>query len=225
MMDGLGINSIFDRYYKKYDAWYDKHKFAYLSELEAIKKVLPNKGKGLEIGVGTGRFASSLGIKFGIDPSKKMLAIASKRGINVKLGMGEKLPYKDSSFDYVAIIITLCFVNDPQEVLAQSYRVLKKNGKIAIGIVDKNSFLGKSYQRKESIFYKQANFFSVREVTDLLKETGFKRFSYYQTIFELPDKINSIENPQDGFDNGGFVVVSGEKTAGENQKERSMSKL
>ena len=35
------MKDIFDRHYKKYDAWYDRNIFAYLSELEAIKKVQP----------------------------------------------------------------------------------------------------------------------------------------------------------------------------------------
>jgi len=59
--------NIFDRYYKRYDNWYEKNKFAYLSELKTVRKVLPRKGKGLEIGVGTGRFAAALGISTGID--------------------------------------------------------------------------------------------------------------------------------------------------------------
>ena len=46
--------NIFYSYYKKYGAWYDKNKFAYLSEVEVVKKVLPQRGKGLEIGVGKG---------------------------------------------------------------------------------------------------------------------------------------------------------------------------
>jgi len=203
--------NIFERYCKKYDAWYDKHKFAYLSELEALRKVLPKKGKGLEIGVGTGRFAAPLGIKYGIDPSRKMLEIAKKRGVKVRLGSGEKLYFKNSSFDYVAIIITLCFIKDPIKVLGEARRVLKKNGKIISGIIDKDSFLGKFYQKKKSIFYKQARFFSVKEATRLLRETGFIKFSYYQTLFKLPDKIDSIEKPKRGFSKGGFVVISGEK--------------
>ena len=205
------MKNIFDRYYQKYDTWYDKHKFAYLSELEAIKKVFPKKGKGLEIGVGTGRFAAPLGIKYGIDPSKKMLEIARKRGVEVKLGYGENLPFAGATFDYVAIIITLCFVKDPRKVLSEARRVLKKNGKVIIGIIDRDSFLGKFYRKKKSIFYKQANFFNVRKITNLLKEAGFKRLSYYQTIFKLPDEIDSVEMPQKGFGKGGFVVISGEK--------------
>jgi len=205
------MSDIFDKHYKKYDAWYERNKFAYLSELGAVEKVLPKKGKGLEIGVGTGRFAVPLGIKYGIDPSKKCLEIAKKRGVKVHLGSGEKLPFGNSTFDYVAIIITLCFVRNPFKVLSETRRVLKKNGKVIIGIIDKDSFLGNFYRKKKSIFYKQANFFNVREVVNLYKEAGFKKLSCYQTIFKLPDKIDSVGMPQKGFGKGGFVVISGEK--------------
>lgn len=205
------MSNVFDQYARKYDVWYDKNKFAYLSELEALRKVLPKKGKGLEIGVGTARFAAPLGIRHGIDPSRKMLEIAKKRGVKVRLDNGEKLYFKNSSFDYVAIIITLCFVKDPLKVLKEARRVLKRSGKIIIGIIDKDSFLGKFYQRKKGIFYKQARFFTIEEATRLLRETGFIRFSYYQTLFKLPDKIDSIEKPKRGFSKGGFVVISGEK--------------
>jgi len=205
------MKNIFNRYYKRYDAWYNKNRFVYLSELEALRKVLPEKGKGLEIGVGTARFAAPLGIGYGIDPSKKMLEIAERRGVKVHLGSGEKLYFKNSSFDYVTIIITLCFVKDPLKVLDEARRVLKKNGKIIIGIIDKESFLGKFYRRKKSVFYKQANFFGVPELVNLLKITGFNRFSYYQTIYKLPGKISLIQKAKKGFGKGGFVVISGEK--------------
>jgi len=205
------MKNIFDRYYQRYDEWYDKHKFVYLSEIEAVRKVLPEGGKGLEIGVGTGRFASQLGIQYGIDPSKRMLEIAKKRGIKAKLGCGEKLPFANGTFDYVAIIITICFVKDPIKVLSEVRRVLKKDGKIIIGIIDKNSFLGKFYQRKKSVFYKQANFFGVKELTSLLETLGFKKFSYYQTVFKIPEEISSIEKPKRGYGRGGFVVIRGEK--------------
>ena len=205
------MKTIFDRYYKKYDAWYDRNRFAYLSELEAVKKALPRRGKGLEIGIGTGRFAHALGISTGIDPSKNMIQIAERRGIDVRLGSGERIPFKNAAFDYAAIIITICFVKDPGRVLKEARRVLKKNGRIIMGIIDKDSFLGEFYQQKKSIFYKEANFFNVREITDLLKNTGFSEFSYYQTLYKLPAEIKSLQRPRKGFGQGGFVVISGEK--------------
>jgi len=201
------MNSVFDRFVKKYDAWYDKNKFAYLSELEALRKILPNKGKGLEIGVGTGRFAVPLGIKFGVDPSKRMLEFAKARGIKVELGSGEDLSFNRASFDYVVIIITLCFVKDPLKVLKETKRVLRKNGKLIIGIIDKDSFLGEFYHTKQNIFYRQAHLCSVKELASLLRQVGFEKISYFQTLFSLPGNITSIEKPQKGFGKGGFVVI------------------
>jgi len=205
------MSSVFDKHYKRYDAWYHKNRYAYSSELKAIKRLLPRKGKGLEIGVGTGRFAGPLKIRFGIDPSKNMIKIARKRGVEARFGFGEKLPYKNNSFDYIVIIITICFVKDPWKVLKEAKRVLKKKRRLIIGIIDKESFLGRFYQRKKSLFYKQANFFSVKEIKELLKNQGFDKFSYYQTLFDYPHRIYSIENPHRGFGTGGFVVISARK--------------
>ncbi len=61
---------VFDRNWKKYDSWFEKHKDVYFSELKALKKVIPG-GFGLEVGVGSGRFANPLDVKMGIDPPEK----------------------------------------------------------------------------------------------------------------------------------------------------------
>ncbi|MBN2483952.1 MAG: class I SAM-dependent methyltransferase [Candidatus Omnitrophica bacterium] len=208
------MSGIFDKYYKQYDAWYDRNTFSYLSELEAVKNFLPRKGKGLEIGVGTGRFAHALGIQYGIDPSKEMLKIAAWRGVHVQQAAGEDIPFPEDTFDYVAIIISLCFVHDPLKVLKESYRVLKQNGRIILGIVDKNSFLGKFYQKKKSIFYKDAHFFSVEEISKLLAITEFPKVDYSQTLFDLPSEMTAVQKPRKGYGQGGFVVISARKREG-----------
>ena len=205
------MSDFFDEHYQEYDAWYDRNKFAYLSELEAVKKALPEKGYGLEIGVGSGRFAAPLGITVGIDPSKKMVELARGRGVDARLGAGEEISFKDSTFDYVAIIVTLCFVQDPEKVIAESERALKPGGKIIIGIIDKESFLGAFYQKKGSIFYGHARFFDIKEVMQMLEVEGFSKFSYYQTVFDYPDKLSAIEKPREGFGEGGFIVISAVK--------------
>jgi len=201
------MSDLFDKHYRRYDAWYDENKFTYLSELKAVKKVLPTEGYGLEIGAGSGRFTAPLDIAMGIDPSKNMLELARKRGVNAVSGTGEELPFKDATFDYVAIIVTLCFVQDPEKVIAESVRVLKPGGKIVIGIVDKESFLGKYYQEKGSMFYDHAHFFDIKEVLQMLIASGFGNFVCYQTIFNYPDKLNTVEKPRKGFGDGGFVMI------------------
>jgi ubiquinone/menaquinone biosynthesis C-methylase UbiE len=117
MENYLQIQEVFNKNVKNYDEWYKKNKYIYLSEIEALKKAIPQGKKGLEIGVGTGRFAAVLGIGYGIDPSEEVLKIAQKRGIKTFLGYGEKLPFNDEEFDFVAIIITICFVKNPENVL------------------------------------------------------------------------------------------------------------
>jgi len=206
--------NIFDIYPKEYDNWYEENKFAYLSEIEALKKVIPEKGEGLEIGVGTGRFAQPLRIKTGIDPSSKMLEIAKTRGIKTYLGVGENLPFGDKEFDFILIVITLCFVQNPEQVIRESNRVLKDNGKLIIGIIDKNSYLGKLYQKKKEEghrFYKKANFYSTEEVIELLKKHNFGKFTFYQTIFKPLEKLNKIEKPKKGYGKGSFVAISARK--------------
>ena len=60
---------IFEQSAQEYDAWFDRHQAVYQSELLAVKAFLPTAGRGLEIGVGTGRFAGPLGIGTGVEPA------------------------------------------------------------------------------------------------------------------------------------------------------------
>jgi ubiquinone/menaquinone biosynthesis C-methylase UbiE len=209
------VRNIFDRLYRRYDAWYDLHKYAYLSELEAVKKALPPKGVGLEIGVGTGRFAAPLGIKMGVDPSSKMIALARRRCVDARIGRGENLPFKEASFDYAAIIVTLCFVKNPIKVLAEAYRVLKTRGILILGIIEKNSFWGRLCQKKRSPFYKTACFFNKKELVGLLKDAGLTDFKAYWTLSQPPDKMTRIETPKTKrTKKSSFLVIRCQKKSG-----------
>src|SRR3989339_1583494 len=131
--------NIFETHYKEYDVWYDKYPLVFESELLALKKTVPVKGIGIEVGVGTGRFASVLNIKYGIDPSRNMLKLAKKRGVLVKQASGESIPYKEYSFDYAVLIFSLCFLKDPLKTFKEIKRILKPRGKLIVGFIDKKS--------------------------------------------------------------------------------------
>ncbi len=205
--------SVFDILPEKYDLWYEKHKFAYLSEVEAIRKVFPEGGKSLEVGVGSGRFASPLNIEYGIDLSLNLLLIAQKRGVKVVLGSAESLPFIGDLFDSVLICVSICFFKNPEKALSECNRVLKKGGNLTVAFVDKESFLGKFYlQKKEkSVFYKDARFFSVLQVVEMLEKSGFKDFNSVQTLFDFPENLKKPDTPLPGYGKGGFVVVSAKK--------------
>ncbi|MBS3781504.1 MAG: class I SAM-dependent methyltransferase [Candidatus Thermoplasmatota archaeon] len=202
----------FERHHERYDRWFENHEKLYESELEAVRELIPKEGQGIEIGVGSGRFSTPLSIEFGLDPSKEMLKLADERGIRVIRGIGEKLPFKDESFDFALIVTTICFFDDPSEALKETARILKPEGAVVIGFIDKESPLGHIYQKKkdDNVFYSAAKFFSVEEVIQLLNQVEFSNFSFVQTLFGGIDRA-SFEKPKKGYDEGSFVVVSARK--------------
>lgn len=76
----MKINSdnikVFDQNILEYDQWFEKHSAIYQSEILVIQKAIPKNKTGIEIGVGTGRFAEPLNIKFGVEPSENMARVA-----------------------------------------------------------------------------------------------------------------------------------------------------
>jgi len=203
----------FERYVSRYEEWFEKNKYVYESELLAVKKILPKGGEGIEIGVGTGRFAAPLGIKIGVEPSSKMARIAIERGIKVIKGVAEELPLHDEQFDFALMVTTVCFVDDVEKSFREIHRILKDGGYVVIGFVDRESELGKYYElrKEENPFYRKAIFLSVEDVVLTLKKCGFKNFEYVQTIFHSLEDVKAIEEIKEGFGEGSFVVVRAQK--------------
>ena len=199
----------FNTQHGRYEAWFTYHQTAYHSELLAIRALLSWQGLGLEIGVGTGRFAAPLGVKVGIDPSKAMLSYAIKRDISAIQGVAEALPFKDAVFDYCLIVTTICFVDDPRTMLNEAHRVLKSGTSLVIGFIDRTSPLGQYYlsHQAENVFYREATFYSASEVETLLSDAGFADQAWGQTVSKSLNEIQEIEPLHEGRGHGGFLVV------------------
>ena len=80
---------VFEEHAGDYDAWFDEHNSVYQAQLRILRETVPDFQRGLEVGVGSGRFAAPLGIKFGIDPSQKLTVMAKHRGVEVNRGVAE----------------------------------------------------------------------------------------------------------------------------------------
>ncbi|MEE4604301.1 MAG: class I SAM-dependent methyltransferase [Desulfobacteraceae bacterium] len=203
----------FQRYTGQYEDWFSDHRWVYEAELRAVKALLPESDRGLEVGVGTGRFAKPLGIKTGLEPSVRMREIARRRGIKVLAGVAENLPFGDGEFDLVLMVTTVCFLDDIHQAFQEAHRVLANDGFFIAGIVDRNSPIGQQYlkHQNESVFYKLATFFSVDEVVKIMRQSGFIDFRFRQTIFRSLSVTDDKEPVKLGYGEGSFVVVRGRK--------------
>jgi phosphatidylethanolamine/phosphatidyl-N-methylethanolamine N-methyltransferase len=151
-------------------------------------------GRLLEIGVGNG---SHLHLYkqhqiTGIDTSSKMLEIAQRRSPDAKLLQmdGQALLFADHTFDYIVLSHVIAVVDNPEQLLAESYTVLKPNGKIFIlnhftpdnwlKYVDRSFGLISGRLHFRSVF--SINDLAVIKKFDLEKEVRFGSLEYFKLL-------------------------------------------
>lgn len=205
----------FDNHVAEYEAWYEAHPEVYASELAALRAHfdrLPENIHGIEVGVGTGRFAQPLGIREGVEPSGPMADRAVNRGIEVIDARAEKLPYGDMQFDFV-LFVTICHLQHLKYAFREAHRVLKRDGLIIVGFLPKDKPVARGYweRRRFSTFYRDALFYSPAEVVKLLDASGFRSMVFNQVLFGELEEIKAEQAPKEGYGEGSFVVVSAVK--------------
>lgn len=205
--------NVFDRFWYLYDSWYMRNVVTAENEVRAVSAALEGVPRPwLEVGVGTGFFASRLGVGYGVDPSIKMLALARRRGVEVVAAVGESLPFMDSVFGAVLLIVTLCFVDDPVAVVAESARVLKSGGYLVACVVPRESEWGRHYEsiRGSSPFYSVARFLTTAEVEELVEGAGLVPVGWVSTLTYGPLEPPRPEEPFEGV-GGGFSCLRARK--------------
>lgn len=141
---------------------------------------LPSGALLLDIGTGTGallpRLCGKASRVIGIDHSSAMLAEASARlkesgcaGVELRLGEMAHLPVPDESADVAVFNMVLHHAPQPDAVLAEAWRVLKKGGTLVIADL--------SHHELEWVREKLADQwlgFGSEEITQLLTAVGFR---------------------------------------------------
>jgi SAM-dependent methyltransferase len=185
---------VFDEHAGRYDRWFSENPGTYHQQLHALRQAVGFRGRGLEVGVGSGRFAAPLGLQHGIDPSPNMTGMASKRGIEVVLGIGESLPYRPGVFGCVLMMTVICYLKDVLRVFREVNRILEPDGKLVVGFIERGGLIAETYLKEpeKGTFLRYATFRTLEEVTSDLEGTGFSRV-------EVPWRKN------------GFCIVSATK--------------
>jgi SAM-dependent methyltransferase len=139
-----------------------------------------------------------------------MLQLAKKRGICVVQGLGESLPFKAGSFDFVQLVFVIEFVDNPHLFLSEAVSTLTRSGTLILGFIDRDSQWGRFYAREPS----HRKYFhppSPTEILEIFKKTGLKFREASQTLFQPPPDISRKEEPSEGYGKGGFVVFKATK--------------
>lgn len=169
---------------KSYDSWYYTKGLDVAGQEKALLQWLiqwyPNVGSILEIGCGTGyflRWFDSQGMNAaGVDKSIFMIREAKKKTEpGCILGDATRLPVAAKSYDLVALITSIEFLSEPVLAVKEALRVARKG--IILGVLNKNSSLGKRYMRSGGPIWSKAQLYSLAELRRLLEsaiETKYK---------------------------------------------------
>ncbi|MGK7918562.1 MAG: bifunctional 2-polyprenyl-6-hydroxyphenol methylase/3-demethylubiquinol 3-O-methyltransferase UbiG [Trichodesmium sp.] len=173
--------------------------------------------KVLDVGCGGGfscEFIAQKGaITYGIDSSAKCIEAAQKHScensldINYQVGIAEKLPYQDRTFDVVICVDVLEHVSDYCQVVSEIYRVLKPGGIFFYDTINRN------FQSRFVMIWLMENFLKLipqgvhdwdkfiqpEELNKLMLSRGFidiemKGFDLFGEIGFLLGELNYLRN-------------------------------
>lgn len=163
---------------------------SYLAEIE-----FGSGARVLEIGCGTGAVTRALARQpgvteaVGIDPSPVFVAkarelAAAAANLAFEQGDGRSLPFVDGHFDVAVLHTTLCHVPQPEQVMAEAFRVLRPDGTLAVCDGDYSTTtvaVGECDPLQDCIEAVKAAFIHdlwlVRRLRALLRSSGFEVLS------------------------------------------------
>ena len=158
---------------------------------QALKALttIPEGGRVLEIGCGAGQFIRAVKKHrpdlqcLGCDISEEGLRLAQKYndGVSYSLNIEEAVPYEDDSIDAVLIFDVLEHVQNPQALVKEVYRILKKGGLFYSFVPCEGdifalwNLLEKLHLKKELTkkYAGHINYFSRKDLKNLFKDNQF----------------------------------------------------
>ena len=114
------------------------------ADLRLICRCAPRAGRILDIGCGRGSFLMTLrkvikewAMNFegrGIDIDSDVVSYCKQKGLAVTLGDGTKTKFKSGTFDVVRAKEVLEHLHEPEKLIIESKRILKKDGLLVLHV-------------------------------------------------------------------------------------------
>jgi SAM-dependent methyltransferase len=205
----------FDEIPEAYDSWYDNNPLFYC-EVNALNEAVSVSPLSLEVGIGSGRFSQAMGIRYGLDPAPRLLALANNREVASIQALAEALPFKKNSLEQIFFIFSFCFLENSFKALQEAAGALKRGGLLIVGFVPKNSNWGSFYEKKKQEghpLYKYATFFCLEDLLKKIEKAPFRILGGVSTLFQSPKlKKYHSETPVKWLDpKAGFIVLVAER--------------
>jgi len=167
-----------------------------------FKKVVRFIPKGSVVcDVGCGREAYFLKkisniLEKGIGIDEKIDGYTDSKIKTIKTNISEHIPLESGSCDVVTMTAVLEHLSNPEEILKDSYRVLKEDGRLILTtplprakfILEFLAFQLKLIDRGEIEDHK--NYFSPKEIKEMLCQSGFDKKRIKISLFEF--SLNSL---------------------------------
>lgn len=170
------------------DKLYQKvKKYMLVKKLKWIEKKVPQKGRILDIGAGTGDFlfeAKSRGWRInGIEPSEAARKKASEKDVKLSL---DATNFKSEKFDVITLWHVLEHVPDLRSQIIEIEHLLKKNGLLIIAVPNFRSYDAQYYQEYWAAFDVPRHLwhFSQNSFRHLLAGTSFKQTDLKPLFFD-----------------------------------------
>lgn len=164
-------------------------------EADYLRKELAGRKRILEIGCGLGVFAERLADLniTGLDRSEAMLQEARKRSDKIFIrGSAYHLPLESSSLDAVFFVTTLEFLEDYPKAVTEAARVLEKNGKLIVMMLNPESEYFQTHVRKPGDYFRRIKHTDVEGAAAYIGrffkvETGYLLGVRGEEIFDSTD--------------------------------------
>lgn len=139
------------------------------------------RGRLLDVGCGSGGWMLAMQRRGweveGVDFDRSAVAMATSKGLRVRVGSLEEQGYDDESFDAITLSHVIEHVPDPAKTLRECRRILKPNGKIVIVTPNSDSLshrvFGSYWRGLEPP--RHLHIFSLSSMDLLLNNTGFNQ--------------------------------------------------
>jgi len=147
--------------------------------LPRFLELLPPRGRrALDLGCGEGRLARALAARgyavVGVDSSAAMVAAASETVEAVVADAGS-LPFDDGAFDLVAAFMSLHDMDDLDNAVRETARVLEPRGRFCFAVVHPFVLPGRFESREESArFLIRGSYLDSHRRDDLVERDGFR---------------------------------------------------